>query len=478
MKKLFFIAIIALFASCNSTPKDVSQIDLSNFKQKISYALGADFGTNFKNVPKAIFSQFNKSAIEHGFESFLQKEQSFDQCNEVLSSALGSPSGIDTSKYSIDSISFCYGALFGNSLRSSLTAKKAFDRINMDIIGIGFKQSLLGVDTLIDLGERKKMIIDFNNDLNKLVGMNYLDSIKKTYPNDIKKDGFILVEEEKGNGDPINLEYEYRIILTIENVSQDTIISTFKVGATTDKQNSEIINSDSPILPEIWEKAAQYMVVGGKYTIYTPYNLGYGEKGLQNPAPPNNYVIQPYQALVIHAKVLSQDVRYTAVKKAGNDIISEAKKKPNTYIDPSGFILTTKREGDGEKVKKGADVQANYILTNAEGQVIENSYIRSQQTQQPAPIFSLNNVVKGWKLALPKMKVGGHYLLVLPYDLAYGEMGNGNIGPYETLTFDISILQTGPAGSLLPQRNPTQLPQFSEEDMQKLQKQLKESQSK
>lgn len=474
MKKILCISLIALLAACKSAPKTAADIDLNNFKQKISYALGADSGTNFKNVPKKIFSQFKQDEIEHGFKDFLHNKKSFDSCNVILSAALGGGQGIDTSKYKMSKISYCYGALFGNSLRHSLVSKKALDRINMQIAEIGFKQSLLGEDTLIPVKDRNKMIVDFNNDLNKMTSKNFMDSIKKVYSKDAQPEGYVVVNEKKGNGAAINPQDEYQILLSIENVVKDTIISTYKRNTTNEVQNTEIINADSPILPKVWKDAIQQMVVGGTYTIYTPYSLGFGEKGLQNPNPPYNYVVQPFQALIIHAKVLKQQERYTAVKELGEKVIAAAKKKPNTYVDPSGFIITTLRKGDGKQIKKGNDVQVQYILTNAEGSVVENSYIRSQRSHQPAPTFSSDHVIKGWKDALMKMKVGGHYTLVLPYNLAYGEKGNSGIGPYETLTFDISILQTGPAGSLVKQGSPQQGRKFSKADMERLQKQLQQ----
>src|SRR5690554_7431145 len=88
-------------------------------------------------------------------------------------------------------------------------------------------------------------------------------------------------------------------------------------------------------------------------------------------------------------------------------MIEAAKQRPNTIVDPSGFVLTTLEEGTGKKVKEGDDVQAHYVLSLSNGEVIQNSYMTSAQGNQPAPSFSLNSVVKGWQLAIPKMREGG-----------------------------------------------------------------------
>jgi FKBP-type peptidyl-prolyl cis-trans isomerase len=86
---------------------------------------------------------------------------------------------------------------------------------------------------------------------------------------------------------------------------------------------------------------------------------------------------------------------------------------------------------------------------DSRGEVIENSYMGAMQGR-PAPIFSLNGVIKGWQEGVTEMQKGGRYRLYLPYNLAYGENGNQGIPPYETLTFEMEILNFGEAGSLQP----------------------------
>lgn len=69
------------------------------------------------------------------------------------------------------------------------------------------------------------------------------------------------------------------------------------------------------------------------------------------------------------------------------------------------------------------------------------------------------------------MRKGGRYKLVLPYDLAYGESGNGGIPPFETLTFEMEIIDFGKEGTLVQPRKQQQQPQMTEEQMQQMQQQ-------
>ena len=92
--------------------------------------------------------------------------------------------------------------------------------------------------------------------------------------------------------------------------------------------------------------------------------------------------------------------------------------------------------------------KAHYVLMNSRGEQLENSYMASMQGR-PAPAFSLNGVIQGWQEGVPEMKKGGKYRLYVPYNLAYGETGNQGIPPYETLTFEMEILEVGEPGTLL-----------------------------
>lgn len=472
---MFFIPLVLLFMACESSPKNASEIDLDDFKQKISYALGADMGTNFANVPEEIFSQLNKQELENGFFEFLTNEnQKTEDCRSILEAALSNGNGIDTTQHSMSSVSHCYGSIFGEMLRNSLNSKDAMGEINPDIVRIGFANSLNKTDTLIPIEERQQMIVNFNNDLNNFAGEEFMNKMSKKHKHDVKEEGYILLENEEGNGTPIDLSGEYKIVYTMTNIAGDTIISTLRDPKLSDLENSQVVNAEDIVFPEAWKKAAQYMTVGGDYTIYTAQDLAYGEEGLRAPNSPN-YVIQPYSSVIIYSKVLSQGERFGEIKAKGKEVIEQAKNRPNTKVYPEGYIITTLEEGTGPKVKTGADVQAHYILSNSNGEVIENSQMASSQNNQPAPSFSLEGVVKGWQLAIPQMKEGGRYKLVLPYNLAYGEQGSQSIQPYETLTFEITVLKSGEPGTLVQPRQQQQQ-QFSEEQMRQLQEQLKNQQ--
>ena len=94
-------------------------------------------------------------------------------------------------------------------------------------------------------------------------------------------------------------------------------------------------------------------------------------------------------------------------------------------------------KGEGEKPKATDTVRCHYEGKLIDGRVFDSSFKRNQ----PAD-FPVNQVIQGWVEALQLMPVGSKWRLFIPSDLAYGEMGAGDIiGPNATLIFDVELIE-------------------------------------
>ncbi|HOW67523.1 MAG TPA: FKBP-type peptidyl-prolyl cis-trans isomerase [Candidatus Paceibacterota bacterium] len=127
--------------------------------------------------------------------------------------------------------------------------------------------------------------------------------------------------------------------------------------------------------------------------------------------------------------------------KAGEAFLAENKAKEGVTTLASGLQYKILKDGSGEKPKSNDVVKVHYRGTTIDGAEFDSSY----QRDKPAT-FNVSGVIKGWTEALQLMKVGSKWQLVIPANLAYGEMGSGGgrIAPNATLIFDVELLGIEP----------------------------------
>ncbi|MCC5922489.1 MAG: FKBP-type peptidyl-prolyl cis-trans isomerase [Crocinitomicaceae bacterium] len=447
VKLILSVLLSMLLLACtNSDKNNLENVTFNNPKERVSYAIGADYGVNVLGIPDEAFAQLDIPTIINGFLAGLEENSEGREKCEFLVQGLFSPKGMDTSLYKPTQVADCYGFLYGDILRDNMKRKEALELLDLKYIEIGFTHALNRMDTLIPLQERNKMVMDFNNDVAAQMSQRMID-MARSIPNAYIDDkGFILVTHQEGDGEVLNRENEFRMVFTLTSPIGDTIVSTIQDPTAPDSKNAQIISADELVVPNGFMDAVQHMRVGGSYTVYVPFDLAFGEQGLFD-SRKKNYVVPPNTSVIIHATVLSQGPIHGLIRSQGEKVIAEAKKRPNTIVGQEGYVLETLVAGSGGKIPAGSDVKAHYILSNAFGEEIENSYLGEQQGRG-IPAFPLSGVIKGWQLAVPQMQKGGKYRLYLPYDIAYGENGTGSIPPYSTLIFEMEIIDFGPEKSL------------------------------
>jgi FKBP-type peptidyl-prolyl cis-trans isomerase FklB len=126
-------------------------------------------------------------------------------------------------------------------------------------------------------------------------------------------------------------------------------------------------------------------------------------------------------------------------RKAGEAFLAENKGKEGVVALPSGLQYKILTAGTGPKPTASDTVTCNYRGTLLSGKEFDSSYKRGQ----PAS-FPVSGVIKGWTEALQLMPVGSKWQLFIPPDLAYGDRGaGGDIGPGETLIFEVELISIG-----------------------------------
>ncbi len=121
----------------------------------------------------------------------------------------------------------------------------------------------------------------------------------------------------------------------------------------------------------------------------------------------------------------------------GEAFLAENAKREGVIVTESGLQYEVLKMGNGEKPTAESTVEVHYHGTLIDGTVFDSSVERGE------PIaFPLGNVIKGWTEGVQLMPVGSKFKFYIPYQLAYGERGAGNlIGPCEALIFEVELIK-------------------------------------
>ncbi len=145
---------------------------------------------------------------------------------------------------------------------------------------------------------------------------------------------------------------------------------------------------------------------------------------------------QAGEALDAHMKKQFEE-QTAANRKRGEDYLASNAQQDGVQVTDSGLQYSVLTDAEGPKPKAEDTVSVHYRGTLIDGTEFDSSYSRNSPTS-----FQLDQVIPGWTEGLQLMSVGAKYRFVIPYNLAYGERGaGGQIGPFETLIFEVELLE-------------------------------------
>ena len=126
--------------------------------------------------------------------------------------------------------------------------------------------------------------------------------------------------------------------------------------------------------------------------------------------------------------------------KLGQQFLAENAKKSGVQKTSSGLQYQIIKTGTGKKPQKNSQVKVHY-----EGRLIDGTIFDSSIARDQAVDFRLDQVIQGWTEGLQLMQEGAKYRFFIPAELAYGQIGSGDvIEPNSTLIFEIELLSVQP----------------------------------
>ena len=157
------------------------------------------------------------------------------------------------------------------------------------------------------------------------------------------------------------------------------------------------------------------------------------EKALMNDTAANAFIVS-YMQRREKARLMAENSQQI---EAARKWLADNAAAEGVVTTPSGLQYKVIQEGTGSTPGPEDMVRVHYSGKTIDGNKFDSSYDRGEPAQ-----FRVNNVIRGWVEGLQLMKEGSRMMLYIPYDLAYGERGAGNvIKPFETLIFEVELLE-------------------------------------
>lgn len=265
-----FVLPVALLLAC-SGEKQEEVVTFESEKQKLSYALGADFAAPIVNAGQEA-AILDLGALAVGFEQSLN-DKDYSSCQEVVVDAFGMNfMNPDSTKRVAGSE--CFGKMNGSRLYQMLKEVDQLQNFDMKYLAIGYRDALNQRDTILDKGERASLLTKFQTEVQtaqvkkmKELDKPFLDKAK-TLANTRTIDGGIVIEtiqEGKGGSPAVSDEVVAHYILT--STAGDTLETSF------DRGQPLTIGLQS-VIPG-WTIAFPQLKKGGKYRLYIPSELAY-----------------------------------------------------------------------------------------------------------------------------------------------------------------------------------------------------------
>lgn len=129
-------------------------------------------------------------------------------------------------------------------------------------------------------------------------------------------------------------------------------------------------------------------------------------------------------------------------KKRSDDFLAQNRKKTGIKELASGIQYRVIEEGGGKNASLDDTVVVHYSgkLIGSDSfdnyQEFDSTYDRGE----PLEMDMTKVGMKGWREVIPMMQKGDKWQVFLPPEMAYGEQGQGPIGPNEVLVFDVHLV--------------------------------------
>ena len=133
-------------------------------------------------------------------------------------------------------------------------------------------------------------------------------------------------------------------------------------------------------------------------------------------------------------------VTVTAPILAVGLVFSGCTNSPSAPSDGPPLTILDLVVGTGAEAVDGKVLTVDYIGWLYDEDEVEAKGAEFDRADGFKFVLGRGQVITGWEFGLRGMRVGGTRRLIIPFNYAYGEVGQGSVPPFATLVFDIVLV--------------------------------------
>lgn len=133
-------------------------------------------------------------------------------------------------------------------------------------------------------------------------------------------------------------------------------------------------------------------------------------------------------------------VTVTAPLLAVGLVFSGCTNSPSAPSDGPPLTILDLVVGTGAEAVDGKVLTVDYIGWLYDEDEVEAKGAEFDRADGFKFVLGRGQVITGWEFGLRGMRVGGTRRLIIPFNYAYGEVGQGSVPPFATLVFDIVLV--------------------------------------
>lgn len=223
-------------------------------------------------------------------------------------------------------------------------------------------------------------------------------------------------------------------------------------------QSTKTITAQSPEIEQV-SYSMGYLIANGNRQDFDDLDLAAFEAGFREGYKADGEsaltdsqmetVLMAYQERKINERVAHLEGQAATNKAQGADYLASNANQEGVQTTASGLQYKILTQGTGQR-----PTESDFVTVHYEGKLIDGKVFDSSIARGEPVSFPLDGVIAGWTEGLQLMQEGGKYMLYIPADLAYGDMGMPpDIEPGSTLIFEIELIKVESAAQAQANQN-------------------------